>query len=131
MKIRRQGDILVVSIDAMDTSGLSPIPREGADVVLAHGEATGHRHRFRKPTTEMYALWPKGTEASARIQHARELLAQLPQISADAVPVGILELSEPDTLVHEEHDPIEHEAGTYLVLRQREYAPGELRIVAD
>lgn len=131
MKTRRQGDVLVVEIEGVDTRKLAPIPREGGDTVLAHGEATGHRHRFRKPSTSMYALWPEQAPPSERIKHARELLARLPEIDAGAVPVGVLELAEPDVLVHEEHDPIEHDARQYLVLRQREYAPGELRVVAD
>lgn len=131
MKSRRQGDILVIEIEGVDVSGLEPIEREGEDTVLAHGEATGHRHRFRKPTTEMYALWPKGAQPSARIEHARKLLAKLPAIDAGAIPVGILELAEPDVLVHEEHDPIEHDARQYLVLRQRQYTPEAIVVVAD
>lgn len=131
MQIVRQGDIMTVKVTGIDVNGLAPIEREAGDVVLAHGEATGHKHRFRRPTTEFYSLWPQDTEPSARIQHARELLAKLPQIDADAVPVGILELSEPDKLVHEEHSEIPHEAGNYLVLRQRTYTPEAIVVVAD
>ncbi|BBO34340.1 hypothetical protein PLANPX_3952 [Lacipirellula parvula] len=35
------------------------------------------------------------------------------------------------TLVHQEHGPIELQAGYYQVWRQREYTPAEIRVVRD
>lgn len=128
----RQGDVLVVPIQGVDVSKLAKIPREGGSVVLAHGEATGHRHRFAGRKTALYSPWPNDVkEPSARIEHARKLLASLPDIAADAMVVGVLNLEKADTLLHEEHDPIEHEAGTYLVIRQRTYTPEAIVVVAD
>ena len=130
----RQGDILLIPIRAgtVDVTTLEATPREGGDVVLAHGEATGHKHRFAGKETELYAPWPKGvTEPTERVRHARELLARLPKIGDGAVLVGVLDVREPDVLLHEEHSAIPHEAGQYAVLRQREYTPEAILVVAD
>lgn len=131
----RQGDILLVPIQRrIDTKKLARIPREGGDVVLAHGESTGHRHRFTKRTTELCAPWPeKVTEPSARVAHARKLLASLPEIPfpADAAVIGIVERTAPDDLVHEEHSAIPHDAGQDVARRQCTYTPGRIEMVAD
>lgn len=125
----RQGDVLTVRIDCA-TDGLALRPREDGDVVLAHGEATGHKHRFRADTTHMREPWPEKAAPSARIEHARKLLASLPEIAVEAV-AGILQLDAPDDLVHEEHSAIPHEAGTHAVIRQHQYTRGAVQIVAD
>lgn len=132
LEIRRQGDILTVRMDGLDLAKLTRLPRERGDVVLAHGEATGHTHRFCSPSTQLFAPWPTHvTDARQRLQHARELVASLPVLDPMAVVVGVLDLAEPDDLVHEEHGAIRHEAGQYVVLRQREYAPGTASVVSD
>jgi hypothetical protein len=102
-------------------------PIESGEVVLAHGEATGHRHRIQTGA-ELFAL--PGTLPQERVAHARKLLAELPAIDDAAVPIGIVRVGGPQELVHEEHGSIEL-TGDYLALRQREYHPGELRVVAD
>lgn len=41
----RQGDVLLVRVDL--AAAAAPLPREAdGSTVLAHGEVTGHRHRF-------------------------------------------------------------------------------------
>jgi hypothetical protein len=128
----RQGDILTVRLlKAIPTDGLERIGIEGDSVVLAHGEATGHRHRFRGKRTEMVAPWPEGAPLSERVAHARALLAGLKEIPSGAKLVGILNVRSRDDLVHEEHDTIPHEEGQYAVIRQRTYTPARIRVVED
>ncbi|MDQ7909758.1 hypothetical protein RB614_35080 [Phytohabitans sp. ZYX-F-186] len=100
----RQGDVLVVAVERLP-DGLTPVAREDGAVVLAHGEATGHRHAIREPHAEL--LEGRG-ERFLRIAGG------------------------PARLVHEEHDPIVLPAGAYQVIRQREYQPAAWpRTVAD
>ena len=103
----RQGDILIVPIDAATPLG-APVQRERGSVVLAHGEATGHRHRI--PSRHACLHERSGVPApTERILHARRLVR----------------------LLHEEHDTIEIPAGMYRVIRQVEYTPEAIRVVAD
>jgi hypothetical protein len=131
-EVTRQGDVLLVKLPKrVDVGRLAPIQREDGDVVLAHGEATGHKHRFRRDTTRMFSPWPKGTSDTGKVAHARKLLESLPAISADALVVGIVDLAAPDELVHEEHGAIPRAAGQYVVIRQRTYTPAGIIAVAD
>ena len=110
MRHYRQGDILLIERTSTSIEGLTPVAPEGDSMVLAHGEATGHRHRFHKDEVDLYEL-PGRTGGTERVLHARKLLA---------------------TLKHEEHAAIELPAKDYTVLRQSEYvAKAPLRQVAD
>jgi hypothetical protein len=102
----RQGDILLIPIKSSRVG--ASVLRENGDVVLAHGEATGHKHRIPSRHADLFER--PGTPApSERILRARALVR----------------------LLHEEHDTIELPKGTYRVIRQREYAPEAIRMVAD
>lgn len=134
--IVRQGDILILRVSKpIETKRLAKRKREAGDVVLAHGEATGHKHRFRGKRTEMYE--PFGPEIKApegKVAAARKMLASLHEIAdpSEFQLVGVLEIPKGgDELVHEEHSTIPHEEGQYIVLRQRQYTPAELVVVAD
>lgn len=106
----RQGDILVLERDTIDVSNLALVPLENNEVVIAHGEATGHRHRFKKDSVDLFES-PGIPAQSERILHAKELLAKLN---------------------HDEHDTIELPQGQYDVIRQSEYVPNKpMRIVSD
>ncbi|MBX9671620.1 MAG: hypothetical protein K2X93_28785 [Candidatus Obscuribacterales bacterium] len=71
--------------------------------ILAMGEITGHSHRV-KGESQLF-----------------ELDGQL----------FLRVLSDTATLTHEEHGPISLPKGEYLVWRQREYSPQELRVITD
>ncbi|HKT04646.1 MAG TPA: hypothetical protein VJT31_34450 [Rugosimonospora sp.] len=103
----RQGDVLVVAVAAIP-AGAVPVPRDGADVVLAYGEVTGHRHAISERHAELLAL----PEA--------EIERRFLRITGESA-----------LLVHEEHAPVPLPPGAYEVVRQREYAPKAPRIVAD
>lgn len=91
----RQGDILLVQVRARPPDGRE-VPRERGELVLAHGEATHHRHRVVSRDARL-----------VEYSGGRWLC-----VGATA------------QLVHEEHGRIRVPPGTYRVVRQREYAPG-------
>lgn len=100
----RQGDILLVLVDGDMPKGARAVERDGDSVVIAHGEATGHRHRIRSRDAELYE------HADARFLRVRA----------------------PVDLVHEEHATIELRSGLYKIVRQREYVPSSKpREIAD
>ena len=108
-----QGDLLIERVTDVEPSGaMVSADRTGA-VVLAEGEATGHRHAIYDRVTMFRddAL-------------AREIPAGL--------YVGHVKVSGgPATLLHEEHAPIALAEGTYRVRRQRELEPKDAVLVAD
>lgn len=103
----RQGDVLIVPIaeDAVPPAVRAETGggRDGRGrMVLALGEVTGHAHAILAPGR----LIPDGSNAW-------------------------LHLPEGGRLAHEEHAAISLPAGWFRVVRQREYIPGAIRVVAD
>jgi hypothetical protein len=112
----RQGDVLIVpllhavgqtpSAVAAAIAGVEPASRDRRHrLVLALGESTGHAH----------AVVGKG-----------DLYP-----SASSLDPMYLHLPEGGRVVHEEHAAITLPPGWYRVVRQREYVPGSVRVVAD
>jgi len=101
----RQGDTLLRRIDSIPSS----TSRQIKSPTLALGEKTGHHHTFTDG----------GAVAFADDEQA---------IVADAIRVISPQGS---TLTHQEHSPITFPPGDYESLRQVEYTPEELRLVAD
>ena len=95
-RMYRQGDVLLVAVDGVPP-GASSVGRDGGRLVLAYGEATGHAHTIES-------------------DHAA-LLATGPGVFLD------VRGPEPVMLVHQEHESIAVDPGTYRVVRQREYTP--------
>jgi hypothetical protein len=102
MKILRQGDVLLVKVAALPNASKDTTK---GDIILAHGEVTGHAHRIKTPAKKA-VLWNAGAER-------------------------FLQAMETVTLTHEEHSAITIEPGIYRVAIQQEYTPEELRRVAD
>lgn len=106
----RQGDVLIVPLDesavpahAVDAPGE---PRDGRGrMMLALGEVTGHAHAVLGP---------------GRLVREPGVFGPL-----------LLHLPDGGRVVHEEHAAIPLPKGWYRVVRQREYVPGAVRIVAD
>jgi hypothetical protein len=73
--------------------------------VLALGEVTGHAHAVVGPG-ELYR-------------------------SADPLAPACLHVPSGARVVHEEHGAIPLPRGWYRVVRQREYVPGAVRVIAD
>lgn len=89
-----------------EISGMSPVSRDSQQrLVLALGEATGHCHAVVGPGE----LYRPGNPLAPGFLH---------------VPSGA-------RVVHDEHAAISLPPGWYRVVRQREYAPGAVRVVSD
>jgi hypothetical protein len=73
--------------------------------VLLEGELTGHAHRIEVPSTA--ELWECNGQLYMKV------------------------IARTTTIVHDEHNPITLDSGTYRVWRQREYSPKTIRYVSD
>lgn len=108
----RQGDVLLVYLGDEEVNGTHEVEAKDGRVVLAYGEVTGHAHAIYGGGAKLFRFDPdKGYQGMV----------------ADAV----LKVEQPTALKHEEHAEIPLPAGNYLVIRQVEYTPEELRRVAD
>ena len=98
----RHGDVGVVP--ARMPEGAEKMQREG-DLILAYGEVTGHAHRIKSGTVQM---WSAGARRYITVE-------------------------EPADLTHEEHGTITLAPGAYEVVIQREhdYLTELPRAVAD
>lgn len=101
----RQGDVLLVPADGESTTPCVP-PASDGSTVLAHGKATGYRHRYAADDAVELREAPERRTRHLTIGQARGLL-------------------------HEEHTEIPAVPGVYDLPQQVEYAPEELRRVAD
>ncbi|MFJ5222628.1 hypothetical protein [Streptomyces sp. NPDC088400] len=111
----RQGDVLIVPVERetvpphlTDAAAVSGEPRDARGrLVLALGEVTGHAHAVTGPGR---LVREQGGDLSAPM---------------------FLHLPDGGRVVHEEHAAIPLPKGWFRVVRQREYIPGAVRIVAD
>jgi hypothetical protein len=102
----RQGDVLIERVSSLPKK-LTKIAREHGRLILAHGEVTGHAHAISARNADLYS-------------------------AVDAGDVTFLEIREAMVaLQHDEHATINLPPGSYIVRRQREYSPEEIRRVAD
>ncbi|MFJ2172089.1 hypothetical protein ACIQVO_04665 [Streptomyces sp. NPDC101062] len=110
----RQGDVLIVPVAEeavpsylVDAEKVSGEPRDARGrLVLALGEVTGHAHAIPGP-------------------------GRLIRESGDTAGPVFLHLPDGGRVVHEEHAVIPLPKGWFRVVRQREYVPGAVRVVAD
>jgi hypothetical protein len=128
----RQGDVLLIQVSGLGLAfrTLKVAPRDAGRVVLAYGEVTGHAHAIEESNVALLVADDRAAMAAA----ARELLASVGLTTEirDEEVVGVLEVSEPSTLRHEEHGHIALAEGErFVVLRQREYQPAGIQQVAD
>lgn len=100
----RQGDLLLVAVEAIPQDATEE-PREASGrVVLAYGEATGHAHALHE---EGVSMWRAVNQAV------------------------FLRVLEPSNLIHEEHDRIAIPPGLYRVMRQRQWTDDDEPILVD
>lgn len=117
-KTARQGDVMLVRVDALPTGLIATKRDKAGRIVLAHGEKSGHGHAIRDPfvcgfrlaTTEPDPIGVSG--------------------GVDYIEVGG---SGPATLSHEyvsgekaEHEPVSLPPGVYKVELQQEYTPAAI-----
>ena len=102
MKILRQGDVTLVQVSKLPKDAKNVTP-EG-DVILMHGEQTGHCHRIKEGTVELF----------------------------DAGAYRFIKLLEKTALTHEEHSAIFlDKGGIYRQAFQVEDYGTEIKRVAD
>lgn len=104
----RQGDVLVIRIDALPNKKLTPVPKRDGRIILADGEVTGHAHAVVSDGATLLELVEEGQPDKR-----------------------FLDIKDDTEAVHEEHGTIPLKKGYYEVRRQREYQPDEIRQVAD
>jgi hypothetical protein len=108
----RQGDVLLIPVDAVPGHGTIEHEETADRQVLAQGEATGHGHVAVGQALRL-AQW----------SHSRRW--------APPERRRYLFVDEAATVSHEEHLPIVIAPGIYEVRRQREYRPARSVWVAD
>jgi hypothetical protein len=113
MEIFAQGDLLLERVADVVPSGAIEENTEGAALVLAEGEESGHRHAVCERVT-MFR-----DDRLARDIPAGLYIGHLQVASAYA------------RVTHDEHAPITLPRGTYRVRRQRELGPRDARVLPD
>jgi hypothetical protein len=112
-EIFAQGDLLLERVADMVPSGTIEENAEGAALVLAEGEETGHRHAVCERVT----------------MFRDDRLAQ--DIPAGLYIGHVQVASAYARVTHDEHAPITLPRGTWRVRRQRELAPRDARVLPD
>jgi len=99
-----QGDVYLEKVNVSNFMGMKEVkPDPQGRLILIEGEVTGHAHAVDSKHAALYL----GT-------------------------IGMLLVVKKATeLMHEEHDNIPLKEGTYVVKRQREYTPEEIKYVQD
>lgn len=125
MKTIRQGDVLLVKVDALP-AGCTEVPHVNGAIVLAFGEVTGHAHKIADHV-DAARMKDAGRQARNAL-HAAKVRARLLE-----APNGtrFLEVLKPVNLKHEEHSPVEIPAGIYELPTQMEHTAERMRRVAD
>ncbi len=104
--IIRQGDVLLISVDAIPKDAVDNTPL--GDVILAYGEVTGHAHRIHQTQqAPKVRVWDAGAERYL------QLVADKPN------------------LTHEEHGAATLERPIYRQIFQTEERGEVVRQVAD
>lgn len=96
MVMRRQGDLLFRPIDLIPSYTTIHVSGD----VVALGETTGHKHKFRTGQVQLYK-----------------------QYDTPEQQVDFIEVAEDAVLAHEEHAQILLPKGKYAVVHEREYNP--------
>ena len=107
-RVAAQGDIMIIKLDEMpDVSSMKEVQPEGDNLIVTHSE-TGHHHVLEREVAKMY----ESTDLEA-----------------------FLVLHDEGTLRHlrdnHTHDSLNLPAGSYRVIRAREYTPEGYRRVQD
>lgn len=112
----RQGDLLLVRV-ATPPANLERKATKDGKCTIGYGEVSNHSHVLEN------AVWLVGEEVTEN---------DLRQFALGNATFPVFVVAEEATcLIHEEHLPIAIDAGTYMVIRQREYSPSAIRSVID
>ncbi len=115
----RQGDVLIIPVNELPKD--AEVVQDGGDIILAHGEKTGHHHRIKSDNTKLL----RSPSAEKMIEAAQHILRAPQERGQPTQTRGFLHLPEAAKLTHEEHAAIELPAGNFRVIIQREYVAAE------
>lgn len=121
----RQGDVLLLPVDSMPDD-VKEVQVEANRIVLAYGEVTGHAHAIYDHVSQEKRA---GEISDAAI--SRMIASPKAKLFQAANGDRYLQVSETVTLRHEEHTAHILPPSIYKLPVQVEYAPAELRRVAD
>ena len=112
-EIFAQGDLLLERVADVIPSGTIEENAEGAALVLAEGEESGHRHAVCERVTMF---------------RDDRLARDIPS----GLYIGHIQVATAYARVtHDEHAPITLPRGTWRVRRQRELGPRDARVIPD
>lgn len=100
----RQGDYLLIAVAPVDKSFMTKEDHPSGEVIIGHGEKSGHTHRVMSYAAEAW----RGSGGNR-----------------------ILSLQEPADLTHDEHGAISLPEGDYKIVQQREWTADKARVVQD
>jgi hypothetical protein len=111
MEMYRQGDILLVEVEALPADAVD-ITSMGQRIYLASNRKTGQSHGVPATVARLFAVYP----VSFDYDRPRE---------------RFLKVFAACSLEHDEHDAIPLAPGIYRVIKQRRYDPSGWLNVAD
>jgi hypothetical protein len=121
-KVYAQGDVILIAVADLELPADKVIEARYNAVILAEGEATGHRHAFYGGAVMLHDdTLTRGVPRDLYIGHVKV-----------AAGGAVLEHgSGPGQ--RGDHEPVHVPSGTFMALRQREYTPFDRSIsyVAD
>lgn len=124
----RQGDVQLQPINKLPAN-CTEVKPDGARIVLAYGEVTGHAHAiYDHVATQDHRAELAAVEIADSAIARAKTKARLWQAPDGA---RYLEVAETVTLKHEEHTAHTLNPGVYKLPVQVEYTPAELRRVTD
>lgn len=118
-----QGDVTIIQA-SIPSKLLGTKKRKNKDgrVILALGEATGHHHSLDGNKSYVVEVTP---ELSALFNAQVGISEQANILS------GVLVVTEPDRIEHQEHKPIEINEGVHWIVIEQEYTPGKIQRTMD
>lgn len=109
-RICAQGDVMIMKIDeAPSTEGMKKVDPEGGKLIVTHSE-TGHHHVLDRDAAEMFQSTDNELESLLFLKRDAELT---------------------HLRSHDTHESILIKAGSYKVIRQREYTAEGFRKAQD
>lgn len=117
--IIRQGDVLLLPIDK-----IPKVTKKTENVILAHGEITGHRHEILEGAVGFVESEnPVDSLTTADYIEVQKLISEVQHGTAEEIRHGTSRTLD--------HSTIPVKKGKYEVVRQHEYTPAAIVRVAD
>lgn len=109
----QQGDIVLMKVDNVPDGF---VVRKSGEIVVGHGEVTGHTHTLKN------ANWLETAVAD---------INKLYSFARGGGEPIYVETIDETSLTHQEHSAHTIPPGIWVVVRQRQYAPSDIKYVMD